>query len=217
MSIHWERVKAVCFDMDGTLVDSDAAWLRATRKAFARFGLTLTDDQYAETLGLDNTAGVRTVLRHFPDFSRDAAEVVAALEEEIRAEFKHGVEPMPGAEALLNAWKNRWPLALVSTSSEALIRDAVIGLGWQEYFALCLSSESVGPSKPDPAVYREAVRLLGVGAGEALALEDSLNGVRSAQAAGLQVIGVTADPILRKSLLAYCAVVRDSLAFAALD
>ena len=203
MSVAWERVRAVCFDMDGTLVDSDAAWLRATRAGFARFGLTLTDAQYEDTLGLDNAAGVKAVLRHFPGYKKDPAELVRAVEDEIQAEFRRGIAPMPGAVDLLKRWKQRWPLALVSTSSTALIEAAVAGLGWGPYFALCLSSEQVGPSKPDPAVYREAVRRLGVAPAAALAVEDSVNGAHAARAAGLQVIGVAADPLLASRLQPY--------------
>jgi HAD superfamily hydrolase (TIGR01509 family) len=200
VSVDWGRVQAVCFDMDGTLVDSDAAWLRATRAAFARFGLTLTDAQYQETLGLDNAEGVETVLRHFPAFQGKPRDLVKALEEEICSEFRSGVKPMPGANELLLRWKERWPLALVSTSSEALIDLAVQGLGWGGVFKVRLSSESVGPSKPDPAVYREAARLLGVNPVSALAVEDSLNGAKSAHAAGMQVIGITADSTLAHQL-----------------
>lgn len=195
MSIAWERVRAVCLDMDGTLVDSDAAWLDATRRAFARFDMELTDEQYGETLGLDNATGVRAVLPHFPQIRVEPSKVVQALEEEIQAAFRRGVKPMPDADRLLAQWKPRWPLALVSTSSEALIRAALRGLGWESFFSVVLSSEQVGPSKPDPAVYREAVRRLGVEPGQALAVEDSVNGARSAFAAGLQVIGVAGDPV----------------------
>ncbi len=201
MSVAWERVRAVCFDMDGTLVDSDAAWLRATRSAFARFNLTLTDAHYEETLGLDNAGGVKMVLRHFPRFRKDPALLVRAMEEEIQSEFRKGIRPMPGAGDLLEQWKARWPLALVSTSSVALIDAALDGLGWGRYFVVRLSSEQVGPSKPDPAVYREAVRRLGVEPAHALAVEDSVNGVRAAHAAGLQVIGVASDSTLATRLL----------------
>jgi HAD superfamily hydrolase (TIGR01509 family) len=196
VSVQWERVRAVCFDMDGTLVDSDGAWLKATRAAFARLGLPLTDALYAETLGLDNASGVKAVLRHFPGFKGDPKDLIEGLERAIQAEFRRGVIPMPGAEKLLERWATRWPLALVSTSSEALIEAALAGLGWGRFFKLKLSSERVGPSKPDPAVYREAARRLGVDLADALAIEDSLNGVKSAQAAGMPVIGVTADPDL---------------------
>lgn len=203
MSVAWERVRAVCFDMDGTLVDSDAAWLNATRAAFARFGLALTEAQYGETLGLDNAAGVKAVMRHFPASRLDPMALSRALEEEIQAEFRKGVRPMPGAVVLLDRWKARWPLALVSTSSAALIDAGIEGLGWGHYFVLRLSSEQVGPSKPDPAVYREAARRLGVEPAQALAVEDSVNGARAAQAAGMQVIGVASDPAIAARLLPY--------------
>jgi HAD superfamily hydrolase (TIGR01509 family) len=189
--------------MDGTLVDSDAAWLRATRAAFARHGIGLSDALYEETLGLDNAAGVRTVLSHFPDRRLDPACLVLDLEACIQAEFSKGVTPMPRAAELLGRWKTRWPLALVSTSSEALIDAALDGLGWRDSFVFRLSSEQVGPGKPDPAVYREAARRLGVPPAEALAVEDSLNGVRSARSAGMQVLGVAADPALAKRLRPY--------------
>ncbi len=208
MSVAWGRVEAVCFDMDGTLVDSDAAWLRATRAAFARHGVELTDALYAETLGLDNTGGVKAVLRHFPDRGLDPADLVLDLEDAIQAEFRRGIEPMPGAGELLARWHARWPLALVSTSSENLIDCALDGLGWRRHFAFRLSSEQVGPSKPDPAVYREAARRLGKAPEACLAVEDSLNGVRSAHSAGMQVAALSSDPAMIAKLAPFvCAVV----------
>ncbi len=207
MSVDWTRVKAVCLDMDGTLIHSDAAWKRATETAFGRFGLCLTEAHYEETLGLDNAAGVAAVLRHFPSFRGNAAELTAALETAIQNEFRRGVTPMPGAERLLAEWHRRWPLALVSTSSPALIAAALEGLNWDRYFVFRLSSEEVGPGKPDPAVYREAVRRLGVAAGAALAVEDSVAGVQSAAGAGLQVIGLASDSGLAARLRPHAAAV----------
>lgn len=211
MSVDWARVRAVCFDMDGTLVDSDLAWFRATRAAFARHGVELTEALYHETLGLDNAAGVRAVMTHFPERKLDAAELVRDLESAIQAEFARGVTPMAGAGELLARWKARWPLALVSTSSEALIRAALAGLKWERFFDVVLSSESVGPSKPDPAVYAEAARRLGVSPAACLAVEDSLNGVRAAHAAGMQVAALSADPALVERLRPYAAALVPSL------
>lgn len=211
MSVDWTRVRAVCFDMDGTLVDSDLAWFRATRAAFARHGVELTDALYHETLGLDNAAGVRAVMKHFPERKLDAVELVHDLESAIQAEFARGVTPMAGAGELLARWKARWPLALVSTSSDALIRAALSGLKWERFFEVVLSSESVGPSKPDPAVYREAARRLGVTPAECLAVEDSQNGVRAAHAAGMQVVALSADPAMSAKLAPFVCVVVDRL------
>ncbi len=201
MSIAWSRVRAVFCDMDGTLIDTDELWHEATEAAFARFGLPLERGDFAETYGMDNQSGVRYLLEKHRRTSPSAAELVHAIEEETEAAYRRGVRPMPGAEALLELFRIRgYRVALVSTSPPVLIRLAVEGLGWNRFFDLLLSSEEVGPGKPDPAVYVDAARRLGTPPEQGVALEDTVFGAQSAAGAGLAVIGVTADPVRAEAL-----------------
>ena len=190
----WNQVQAVFCDMDGTLIDTDRLWHEATDAAFARFGLPLSREAFAETYGMDNVTGVRYLLDRIPSPRPTVEAVVRAIEEETEEAYRKGVRPLPGAEALLETFRSRgYRLALVSTSSPILIQLAVEGLRWDRFFDLRLSSEEVGPGKPDPAVYREAARRLNVAPAEGVALEDTVFGAQSAAGAGLAVIGVAWD------------------------
>jgi len=181
--------------MDGTLIDTDELWHDATEAAFARFGLPLRREDFAETYGMDNITGARYLLEKYRQPSPSAEDLVKAIEEETETAYRRGVRPLPGAERLLEAFRRRgYRMALVSTSPPILIRLAVEGLCWGRFFDLLLSSEEVGPGKPDPAVYVEAAHRLGVSPAQGVAIEDTVFGAQSAAGAGLTVIGVTSDP-----------------------
>lgn len=185
------HIDAILFDLDGILIDSEAAWRGAIEDAFANVGIVLDDALYASCAGLDTAAGVRAVLARFPACRADQADLRRDIEERVRRRLAGAPRAMPGAEALLSELRRRGvPLALVSASSPALIAQVLTALCWRRCFRVVLSSEEVGPGKPDPAVYREAVRRLAVAPAQGLAVEDSLAGVRSARGAGLQVLAV---------------------------
>jgi HAD superfamily hydrolase (TIGR01509 family) len=181
---------AVLFDMDGLLIDSEPLWLVAEAEVMARLGgspWTQRDQQ--ELLGGSLEKTVRYLRAKA---TREVApEVVArwlmsGIEDRVRT---HGVPLQPGAAALLAAVKAAGlPHALV-TSSERGFMDAVLastGLS----FDLTVCADDVIHTKPDPEPYLRAAKLLGVSPARCSALEDSPNGVASAEAAGCQVFAV---------------------------
>lgn len=194
-------MQAVFFDMDGVLVDTEPLWREVSSRVFAAVGIVLDEAMHARCAGLDGEAGVRLVLDAHPRVRADAATLQQRIESTVLRELAVGARPMAGATALLAALRQRGvPLALVSTAPRPLIDQVLDGQGWRGYFALTLSSEEVGPGKPDPAVYREAMRRLAVAPGAGVAVEDTPAGATSARAAGLQVAAVQQDAHLRADL-----------------
>ncbi len=204
---------AVLFDMDGVLLDSEPVWQAETGTVMHRFGMRLDAALAAETAGLDGHEGVRRVLAAHPDVTADANEIKQLIDQAVASCFAAGAPAMPGADALLRHLAGRGvELALVSTAPRALIAAALQGLGWTPFFRVVLSSEEVGPGKPDPAVYLEALRRLGRDVASALAVEDSVNGARAAHAAGLRVIGLTSQAAAAQALRAWTESVQSDLA-----
>jgi HAD superfamily hydrolase (TIGR01509 family) len=179
----------VLFDMDGLLVDSEPLWLESETAVMARLGADWTEADQAKLLGGNLERTVRYFLAKAarpvpPDVVGEW--LMADIAERVR---RGGVQVRPGARELLAAVAEaRMPCALV-TSSERRFMDAVLAATGMRFDVL-VCAEDVSATKPDPEPYLLAAKLVGVDPGQCFALEDSPNGVASAQAAGCRVIAV---------------------------
>ncbi len=188
-------IDAILFDMDGTLVDSEPVWTRSVRECFAAAGIRMTASLEAQCAGLSNRDGIRLVLDAFPESRVDCVALERAITETVERALLHDPHSMTGADALLRALQRRGvPMALVSSSPRRLIDCVIAGQRWNGMFDVTLSTEEVGPSKPDPAVYLEAIRRLGFAPSACLGVEDTMTGLRAARAAGLTVLAVPSYP-----------------------
>jgi HAD superfamily hydrolase (TIGR01509 family) len=180
---------AVLFDMDGLLVDSEPLWLEAETAVMARLGADWTRADQMQLLGgsLD-----RTVRYLLAKAAKPAPpEVIGEwLMSEIAGRVRdQGVPVRPGARELLaSVAAAGLPRALV-TSSERRFMDTVLASTGMRFDVL-VCADDVSATKPDPEPYLLAAKLLEVDPGYCVALEDSPNGVASAQAAGCRVIAV---------------------------
>lgn len=204
---------ALLFDMDGTLIDSEPIWTRAIASCFAAAGLVVTPDLLEDCAGLATADGIRLVLRRNPGLEVDPGRLGEAIKDEVGERLRREPPAMPGADALLRELHRRGvPMALVSSSPRRLIRSVLDGLAWEPLFRLTLSTEEVGPSKPDPAVYAEALRRLGADPGAGCwAVEDTMAGLRAARGAGLRVAVIPSYPHERQALRETAAAAFDSL------
>ena len=180
---------AVLFDMDGLLVDSEPLWLEAETAVMARLGADWTPADQVQLLGgsLDRT--VRYLLakatRPAPP-EQVAGWLMSGIADLVR---ERGVPVRPGARELLaEVTSAGLPHALV-TGSERGFMDVVLASTGLRFDAL-VCAEDVTVTKPDPEPYLLAAKLLGVHPGDCFALEDSPNGVTSAEAAGCRVFAV---------------------------
>jgi HAD superfamily hydrolase (TIGR01509 family) len=178
----------VLFDMDGLLIDSEPLWLEAETAIMARLGADWTEADQLELLG---GSLERTVRHLLAKATRPApAEVVGEwLMSDIAERVRRGVPVRPGARELLaSVAEAGLPHALV-TSSERGFMDAVLASTGMRFDAQ-VCADDVTVTKPDPEPYLLAAKLVGVHPGDCFALEDSPNGVASAEAAGCRVIAV---------------------------
>jgi HAD superfamily hydrolase (TIGR01509 family) len=177
------------FDMDGLLIDSEPLWLEAERSVMARLGSGWTETDQMALLGGSLARTVRYLLAKAarPAPPEAIGEwLMADIAERVR---RHGVPLRPGARELLTAVAAAGlPNALV-TSSERGFMDAVLA-STRLRFDVLVCAEDVAATKPDPEPYLLAAKLIGVPPGDCFALEDSPNGVASAEAAGCRVLAV---------------------------
>ena len=194
----------IFFDMDGVLIDSEPVWQEAIDTVFGRLGIALDAATQAHTAGMGNAESVAYVLAQHPGVRADVAGICRAIDATVLQRIAQGIGAIPGADALVRDLASAGvPLALASTSGPALMQAVIQAHHLDGLFRVVLSSEEVGPGKPDPAVYREAVRRMQVDANTSIAIEDTLNGVRAAHGAGLAVIGFTRNETLAAAMRPY--------------
>jgi HAD superfamily hydrolase (TIGR01509 family) len=183
------QLQAVLFDMDGLLVDTEPLWFEVESDVMARLGGDWSPADQAKLVGGSLQATLDYLLgkAHRPVPREELARWM--LDGMVSRVARGPVHTRPGAAGLLAAVKAAGvPHALV-TSSERVIMDAVLGITGLE-FAVTVCAEDVTRIKPDPEPYLLGTKLLGADPALSVALEDSPNGVASAEAAGCRVIAV---------------------------
>jgi len=190
-------MRAVLFDMDGLLIDSEPLWHEAEIYGFALAGLQLTPEQCLETTGLrvDEVVKFRYAQSAWAAPSQDT--VAAAIVERV-VELVHAKGALkPGVtEALALARAAGLRIALASSSPYVIIDAVLDTFGLRPAFEVVHSAEEETRGKPEPDVYLTTARKLGVTPAECLAVEDSPNGVLAARAAGMRCIAIP-EPVLR--------------------
>lgn len=201
-------IRAVIFDLDGTLIDTEKYYRINWPKAFEHFGYTMTDEQYLSIRSLGKPFIYET-LKNFsgdPDFDYDS--VIDYRTKLMNESLNHnGIELKAGAEELLAFLKNKGiTIAIATASPVERAKSYLEKTGIESYFDKIISARNMKEGKPSPDVYQFAVKELGLTPVECIAVEDSPNGVLSASRAGLKVIMVPdltpADTELEKILFA---------------
>jgi HAD superfamily hydrolase (TIGR01509 family) len=185
---------AVCFDNDGLLLETESVWTRAEVELFARRGKVFTEDHKRYTIGSAGHVGARKleVMLGLPGEAWALWEELHGL---VMTELPRGVEPMPGALALVAALEARGtPLALVSNSARDFVELALETAGVAGLFEIVLTRDDVAEGKPAPDLYLAACERLGVAPAAAVGLEDTATGIAAVKAAGMTAIGVPSFP-----------------------
>ncbi len=182
--------RAVLFDMDGVIIDSEPLHMKAFQLSMKDYGIELSDeycyqfigrtDRYMVEVLIDTyklTDSVETVLHHKKD-------TLKRLEEEV------GYPPVPYVKELIQILhQNGIKLAIASSSPMTAIRETAITHGLTEYFDEYVSGTELKNSKPAPDIFLKAAQMLGVEPSECLVIEDSEHGVAAAKAAQMTCVG----------------------------
>jgi HAD superfamily hydrolase (TIGR01509 family) len=182
-------IRAVVFDLDGVLIDSERLWDQARREVAIAHGGQWRADATAAMLGMSSVEWseyMRDVLG--VDLAPD--QIVDLVVANLMEQYRRRLPLIPGAVAAVRRIGGRWPLALASSAGRPVIDTVLAVAGLQREFQVTVSSEEVPRGKPAPDVYLEAARRLGQSPRACAAVEDSANGIRSALAAGLRVVAV---------------------------
>lgn len=183
------RLRAVVFDLDGVLIESEGVWDAARRRLVAESGAQWRQSATRDMLGMSSDEWSRYV-RDELGVDLAPAEIDRRVVGIVLEEYRRSLPLLPGAVSAVDALSGRWRLGLASSSNRVVIDEVLRLAGLADRFAATVSSEEVARGKPAPDVYIAALSALGVAATAAVAVEDSTNGLRAAAAAHMRVIAV---------------------------
>jgi HAD superfamily hydrolase (TIGR01509 family) len=182
-------IRAVVFDMDGVLVDTEQDWDAARRQVARALGGRWHPNATTDMIGMSAPEWSRYMhdelgVEAEPDEIN--RKVVANMLERVSS----GPPLLPGAAAAVESLAVHWPLAVASSANREVIDAVLEASGLARFFAATVSSEEVPRGKPAPDVYLAAAGALDVDPSAVVAIEDSANGIRSAAAAGMVVVAL---------------------------
>lgn len=179
-------LRAVVFDMDGVLIDSEPVIRAAAQHAAVELDRTVTDAFYASVLGLPGPEVEAAFLREFgADFPLD--DYRRRFERHYRAVVaRDGIAPKPGIPALLDRLHAHGiPIAVATSTRDGNAQDALDAAGLRARLPVCVTGDQVTRGKPAPEIFLTAAARIGVDAAACIAVEDSEVGGRAAVAAGM--------------------------------
>ncbi|MES2485097.1 MAG: HAD family phosphatase [Bacteroidota bacterium] len=198
-------IKAVIFDMDGVVVNTEPLSHRANMKFYESLGINVSDDVYSTFIGNSDKNIIQKIKNIY---SVEAAEEVL-LEQCLyhyceAFDADANLELMPGVKDLIvELHNNGMVILLASSSSKVKIERVFSRFGLNPYFSHKISGQDFEFSKPHPAIFLEAVAKSGFTADECIVIEDSTNGIKAAKGAGVYCIGYKSEEeTLQDTLLA---------------
>jgi HAD superfamily hydrolase (TIGR01509 family) len=206
-----DAIDAVVFDLDGVLLDSESAWVEVKKEFTEESGGHWKESARWDMLGMSSTEWSR-YMHDGLGVPLSPERISSEVADRLVGRYRKRLPLLPGAVEVVRSLAREWPLGLASSSNRNVIDLVVEEAGLADAFAVTVSSEEVERGKPAPDVYLEAARQLGVDPRRCAAIEDSTNGIRSANAAAMAVIAVpNKDFPPEPEAVALAALVLDSL------
>ena len=191
-----KRVAALIFDFDGLIVDSETPGFQAWSEVYAAHGCSLPFEKYSACIGTIGGFDLHAYLEKQTGRSFERADLERACNSRW-LELMHDQPLLPGIASCVSSAKQRGlRLAIASSSTQKWVTRNLKKFGLLDYFDAVCTSDHVSAVKPDPALYLLALEKLGVTAEEAIAFEDSPNGILAAKRAGIFCVAIP-NPLTR--------------------
>jgi HAD superfamily hydrolase (TIGR01509 family) len=182
-------LKALLFDLDGTLADTNSVHRLAWVEMLKPYGYDVDWDFYLANI--TGRIATEVVADLSPDLSPEEVQEIAEAKEANFREQAGTLKPFPGLlELIETGQKKGMGISLVTNAPKENVFTVLRVLGLEDAFEPVILAEEAGVGKPDPAPYNAALKALGVSAGEAMAFEDSPPGIASSVTAGIPTVGI---------------------------
>jgi beta-phosphoglucomutase len=184
--------RAVLWDMDGTLIDSEELHWISWRNTMANEGITISREQFLSSFGQRNDSIIPRWLGAASTPER--IERIGNAKEEMYRDLvrRDGVSPLPGVTNWLHRLHSQgWLQAIASSAPRANVEAILEALAAADIFQTIVSAEDVHRGKPDPEVYLTAAARVGALPGRCIVVEDAESGIEGARNAGMKSIGVS--------------------------
>ncbi|MEJ6950788.1 HAD family hydrolase [Natronospora cellulosivora (SeqCode)] len=184
------KLKAVIFDMDGVIIDSEPIHYQVNQLLYKELGIKVSDEEYSTFIGVSNSDHW-TILKKKYNLSDSIEELVMRQNEGNISHLQDSDEKaIPGIlELLKELEENNIKIALASSSGMKYIEAVLDKFGIDAYFSVKVSGEEMDKGKPNPDIFLEAAKRLELNPEDCLVIEDSENGVKAAKKAGMRCIG----------------------------
>lgn len=186
--------KAVIFDMDGVLIESEHLWRRAMIAGFKEAGMLLSEDDCRKTMGLRIGEVIGIWQAHFNAYTFTAKQLENRIIELLLELIEESGTFIQGIPALLAFCRQKHlKIGLATSSSHQLMQAVLKKLDLEQSLDATLSAENMKYGKPHPEVFLACAEELRIAPQQCIVIEDSLNGVIAAKAAQMSVIAVPDD------------------------
>lgn len=182
-------IRAVIFDMDGLLLDSEPYWERARAEYCRALNCDWRPQDELTVKGANSPEWAARIVERC-GFSTPPAEIIAGVSQRMRALYREHLPLLPGAIEAVHRLSARYPLAIASSSPPDLIEHAIGEAGIRGCFQTIVSADRTGRGKPSPDVFLAAAHELKVPPAEIAVFEDSSAGIMAGRAAGMYVVAV---------------------------
>ncbi|MDR6486234.1 sugar-phosphatase [Chryseobacterium vietnamense] len=187
-------LKAVIFDMDGVLIDSEKFWTQAELDVFSSYGVKVTDDLAAQTKYMTTQEVTEFWYERFPWENFDSSDLENKVVTRVIEMIQDQDCTMSGVQGFITNLKNKEYKIGSATNAPLRVAHVVLEkLQVRDLFDTVHSSEFETQGKPHPAVYLTSAKNLGVSPEHCIAIEDSPSGLKAAKEAGMQAVIFTND------------------------
>ncbi|GBC63841.1 HAD family phosphatase [Desulfonema ishimotonii] len=197
------EIEAIIFDMDGVIVDTEYLHIKAADRACRAYDITVPRSVWYQFVGKPDKAAFAHVVKTLTDGTVVTSETLAALKDRhYSALLTDHIRPVPGALDFIRSARPRFRMGLATSGIRQDQARVFELLGLNGLFDAVITVEDVVNGKPHPEPYLRAAERLGVLPAKSLVIEDAVNGIYAAKAAGCKAVGITTSfppDVLRKA------------------
>jgi len=185
-------MKAIIFDMDGLMVDTEVLYHETDREMAKSFGKKVSEETLSRMMGRKPVESY-TIFCNDLDIDQPIEELLKTRYRLVEKKLLNEVRPMPGLFDILNEFKGKMRMAIATGSPQKFLEITLNKLNIGQYFDATQPSDPIVNGKPNPEIYLKVAQKLNVSPKESIVIEDSSNGARAGKNAGCYTIAVPSE------------------------